>query len=50
MPLTPILIIEIFDCWDLDFMRPFPPSCGVPLHFFSSLLCVKVGGGHSNKK
>ena len=28
MPLTPILIIEIFDCWDLDFMGPFPPSCG----------------------
>ena len=28
MPLTPILIIEIFDCWDLDFMRLFPPSCG----------------------
>ena len=28
MPLTPILIIEIFDCWGLDFMRPLPPSCG----------------------
>ena len=28
MPLTPILIIEIFDCWGLDFMRPFPPSFG----------------------
>ena len=28
MPLTPILIIEIFDCWGLDVMRPFPPSCG----------------------
>ena len=28
MPLTLILIIEIFDCWGLDFMRPFPPSCG----------------------
>ena len=25
MPLTPILIIEIFDCC---FMGPFPPSCG----------------------
>ena len=22
------LIIEIFDCWGLDFMGPFPPSCG----------------------
>ena len=28
MPLTPILIIEIFDCCGLDFMGPFPPSCG----------------------
>ena len=28
MPLTPILISEIFDCWGLDFMGPFPPSCG----------------------
>ena len=24
MPLTPILIIEIFDCWGLEFMGPFP--------------------------
>ena len=28
MPLTPILIIEIFDRWGLDFMGPFPPSRG----------------------
>ena len=28
MPLTPILIIKIFDCWGIDFMGPFPPSCG----------------------
>ena len=28
MPLTPILIIEIFDRWGIDFMGPFPPSCG----------------------
>ena len=28
MPFTPILIIEIFDCWGIDFMGPFPPSCG----------------------
>ena len=24
----PILIIEIFYCWGIDFMGPFPPSCG----------------------
>ena len=28
MPLTPILIIEIFYCWGIDFMGPFPPFCG----------------------
>jgi hypothetical protein len=27
MPLNPILVIEIFDCWGIDFMGPFPPSC-----------------------
>ena len=28
MPLTSILIIEIFDCKGLDFMGPFLHSCG----------------------
>ena len=28
MPLTPILVIELFDCWGIDFMGPFPPSFG----------------------
>jgi hypothetical protein len=28
MPLNPILVIEIFDCWGIDFMDPFPPSFG----------------------
>ena len=28
MPLTHILIIEIFNCWGIDFMGSFPPSCG----------------------
>ena len=26
MPQTPILTIEIFDCWGIDFMGPFPSS------------------------
>jgi hypothetical protein len=26
MPLNPILVIEIFDCWGIDFKGPFPPS------------------------
>ena len=28
MPLNHILEIEIFDCWGIDFMGPFPPSFG----------------------
>eukprot|EP00257_Ricinus_communis_P025114 XP_025012528.1 uncharacterized protein LOC107260976 [Ricinus communis] len=28
MPLTSILICEIFDVWGIDFMGPFPPSNG----------------------
>ena len=28
MPLTNILIVELFDVWGIDFMGPFPPSFG----------------------
>ena len=28
MPLNPMLVIEIFDCWGIDFMGPFPSSFG----------------------
>ena len=28
MPMSPILIIEIFDVWGIDFMGPFPSSFG----------------------
>lgn len=28
MPLTPILVVEIFDVWGIDFMGPFPSSFG----------------------
>ena len=28
MPLNLILVVEIFDCWAIDFMGPFPPSFG----------------------
>ena len=28
MPLNPILVVEIFDVWGIDFMGPFPPSYG----------------------
>ena len=28
MPMKPILEVEIFDSWGIDFMGPFPPSDG----------------------
>ena len=28
MPLTPIIVVEIFDVWGIDFMGPFPSSKG----------------------
>jgi len=28
MSLNPILVVEIFDCWGIDFIGPFPPSFG----------------------
>jgi hypothetical protein len=31
MPLNPILVLEIFDCWGIDFMGPFPSSFGYQL-------------------
>ena len=28
MPQNYICVVEVFDCWGLDFMRPFPPFFG----------------------
>ena len=28
MPLNSILQVELFDAWGIDFMNPFPSSCG----------------------
>jgi len=28
MPLQNIMEVEVFDCWDIDFMGPFPSSAG----------------------
>jgi len=28
MPLNPIIVVEIFDVWGIDFMDPFPSSFG----------------------
>ena len=28
MPQNNICVVEVLDCWGLDFMGPFPPSFG----------------------
>ena len=28
MPLNPIIVVEVFDVWGIDFMGPFPPCFG----------------------
>src|SRR4051812_15615188 len=35
MPMNYSLVIEPFDCWDFDFMGPFPPS-----HKYTHILVV----------
>ncbi|RVW26113.1 Retrovirus-related Pol polyprotein from transposon 17.6 [Vitis vinifera] len=37
MPMNPILIVDLFDVWGIDFMRPFPMSFG------NSYILVGVG-------
>ena len=37
IPLHGILVVQIFDVWGIDFMRPFT-SCG---------LCIQMGGSNS---
>ncbi|KAL6342928.1 hypothetical protein AAG906_016948 [Vitis piasezkii] len=40
MPMNPILIVELFDVWGIDFMGPFPMSFG------NSYILVGDGGAH----
>ena len=28
MPQVPVIMCELFDVWGMDFMGPFPSSCG----------------------
>ena len=53
MPLSNILEVEVFDCWGIDFMGPFPSSCGnefilVAVDYVSkwveAIACAKADG------
>ena len=39
MPLQGILVVQLFDVWGIDFMRPFSAS----LHTPSCGLCIEMG-------
>ena len=41
MPFNPILVVDLFDVWGIDFMGPFPSSFG---H-----LCIYVGVDYLSK-
>jgi len=34
MPLNPIIMVDIFDVWGIDFMRPFPIHLGMNISFY----------------
>jgi hypothetical protein len=46
MPLNPILIVEIFDVWGIDFIGPFPNSFGY-LYILVVVDYVSKWGGSS---
>ena len=39
MPQTPILLVEIFDVWGIDFMGPFPIYFGFTYILLQSIMC-----------
>ena len=41
MPLNPILVVELFDVWGINFMGPFPTSFGCT--------CILVGVDYVSK-
>ena len=45
MPQNFILEIEVFDCWGIDFMGPFPPSYKKE-YILVGGLCFQVGRGN----
>ena len=40
MPLNPILVVELFDVWGIDFMGPFPTSYGHAYILVGVDLCI----------
>ncbi|XP_022020016.1 uncharacterized protein LOC110920088 [Helianthus annuus] len=49
MPLQPILVVDVFDVWGIDFMGPVPSSNGFFIHIGCGGLCLEVDWSHSYK-
>ncbi|XP_022892007.1 uncharacterized protein LOC111406875 [Olea europaea var. sylvestris] len=54
MPLNPILVVEVFDCWCIDFTGPFPSSFSylyiiVAVDYVSKWVEAVVCGANDNK-
>ncbi|RVW67656.1 hypothetical protein CK203_063520 [Vitis vinifera] len=45
MPMNPILIVELFDVWGVDFMGPFPMSFG-NYYILGAKAIISDGGAH----
>ena len=43
MPLWPIIEVEIFNLWEIEYMGPFMPSYGKDYITCGSGLCVQAG-------
>ena len=50
MPLQGILVVQLFDVWGMDFMRPFSSFIWKYIHTPSCRLCIKMGRGNSLSK
>lgn len=45
LPLNPILKVELFDVWNIDFMGPFCEFPWEKIHLGCCLLCLQIGRG-----
>ncbi|KAL6334416.1 hypothetical protein AAG906_014994 [Vitis piasezkii] len=46
MPMNPIMIVELFDVWGIDFMGPFPMSLNIFSRFGVPKAIISDGGAH----
>ena len=50
MPLNPILVVDLFDVWGIDFMGPFPDSYGYSYILVGLTMCQMGRGNPLQRK